>query len=44
MNEYFEMFKKYEIKTFDTSFDRDKVLSEIIDNLAELENNNNKVK
>ena len=37
-NRYFnEMFKKYEITTFDTSFDRDKVLSEIIDNLEDLE-------
>ena len=38
-NKYFnEMFKKYEITAFDTSFDRDKVLSEIIDNLDKLEN------
>ena len=38
-NKYFnEMFKKYEITTFDTSIDRDKVLNEIIDNLEELEN------
>ncbi len=41
-NKYFnEMFKKYEIATFDTSFDRDKVLSDIINNLDELEKGNN---
>lgn len=38
-NKYFdEMFKKYGIESFDTSFDRDKVLSEIINNLEDLEN------
>ena len=38
-NKYFnEMFKKYKITTFDTSFDRDKVLNNIINNLEELEN------
>ena len=38
-NKYFnEKFKKYEITTFDTSIDRDKVLNEIINNLEELEN------
>ena len=37
-NKYFnEMFKKYGIKTFDTSFDRDKVLSDIVDNLDDLQ-------
>ena len=37
-NKYFnEMFKKYEIPTFDTSFDRDRVLSEIINNLEDFE-------
>ena len=44
-NKYFnEMFKKYEIPVFDTSFDRDKVLSEIIDNLDKLENRKNTIK
>ena len=44
-NKYFnEMFKKYEIPAFDTSFDRDKVLSEIIDNLDKLENRKNTIK
>lgn len=44
-NKYFnEMFKKYEITAFDTSFDRDKVLSEIIDNLDKLENKKNSIK
>ena len=44
-NKYFnEMFKKYEIPAFDTSFDRDKVLSEIIDNLDKLENKKNYIK
>ena len=44
-NKYFnEMFKKYEITAFDTSFDRDKVLSEIIDNLDKLENKKNYIK
>ncbi|MBR3162322.1 MAG: hypothetical protein IKF19_06305 [Bacilli bacterium] len=38
-NKYFnEMFKKYGITTFDTSFNREKVLSDIINNLEELEN------
>ena len=44
-NKYFnEMFKKYEITAFDTSFDRDNVLSEIIDNLDKLENKKNSIK
>ena len=44
-NKYFnEMFKKYEIPAFDTSFDRDKVLSEIIDNLDKSENKKNIIK
>ena len=33
-----KMFKKYKIKTFDTSYDREKVLNSIIDNLDDLEN------
>lgn len=38
-NKYFnKMFKKYKIKTFDTSYDREKVLNSIIDNLDDLEN------
>ena len=38
-NKYFnEMFKKYDITTFDTSYDRDKVLTNIINNLEDLEN------
>lgn len=38
-NKYFnEMFKKYDITTFDTSYDRDKVLANIINNLEDLEN------
>lgn len=44
-NKYFnEMFKKYEIPAFDTSFDRDKVLSEIIYNLDKLEKQKNTIK
>ena len=47
-NKYFnEKFKKYGITTFDTSFDRDKVLNTIIDNLEDLEKskkNTNKIK
>ena len=46
-NKYFnEMFKKYDITTFDTSYDRDKVLTNIINSLEELENgkkNSNKM-
>ena len=38
-NKYFnEMFKKYNITSFDTSFDRDIVLDNIINNLEDLEN------
>ena len=38
-NKYFnEMFEKYDIITFDTSYDRDKVLTNIINNLEDLEN------
>ena len=33
-NKYFdEKFRQYNIKSFDTSFDRDKVLNSIVDNL-----------
>ena len=32
------MFKKYGIKTFDTSFDRENMLNFIIENLENLEN------
>lgn len=38
-NKYFnEEFKKYGIKTFDTSLNREKVLNHIIDHLENLEN------
>lgn len=38
INEYFdEMFKKYNIISFDTSFDRERVLTYIVDNLEGLE-------
>ena len=38
-NKFFnQMFKKYGIKTFDTSFDRENMLNFIIENLENLEN------
>lgn len=42
-NKYFnEMFHKYGIPTFDTSFDRESVLNDVINRLENLENGKNK--
>ena len=42
-NRYFnEMFKKYGIRSFDTSFNREKVLKYILDNIEDLENGKKK--
>ena len=39
-NKYFnEMFKKYNIKTYDTSLDREQVLNEVLNNLFKLNKN-----